>query len=183
METPVTWTQLIISSIFILIAALAPQLHHMYKARLESKEKERQAALKEKEQELAKDEQDTKHFEKIALEYQRQIEILGSAQVENAALRPLVLQNALLEQKITQAEEDKADWKSYATKLRKQLEANNIIPEPFRRLPHDGDTQERLKTISRKMQAIKLESEKERPAPGGSPTLVFPPLKRGDDEA
>jgi hypothetical protein len=182
METPVTWTQLIIASVFILVTSLAPQLYQIYSRYRDSQDKEKQQRLEEKKQEvelkrqeMEKDDKAVQHWEKIAGEYARQIESLRRLEVENAELRPLVLKNALLQQKVSQSEEDKEDWKAHANRLTAQLEEANVIPLPFRRIAHNGDTQERLKTISQKMRAIKDESEKSKTAPADSPTLTFPP--------
>jgi hypothetical protein len=175
METPVTWTQLIIASVFILVTSLAPQLYQIYSRYRDSKDKEKAQRLEEERQEMEKEDKTVQHWEKIAGEYARQIESLRRLETENAELRPLVLKNALLQQKVSQSEEDKEDWKAHANRLTAQLEEANVIPLPFRRIAHNGDTQERLKTISQKMRAIKDESEKSKTAPADSPTLTFPP--------
>jgi hypothetical protein len=175
METPVTWSQLIIASIFIVVTALAPQLLQIYSRYRDSKDKERAQKLEEAKQEMEQEDKTVQHWEKIAGEYARQIESLRRLETENAELRPLVLRNALLHQELEQYKEDKEDWKAHSLRLTAQLEEQNIIPLPFRRAVHNDDTQERLKTISKKMKTIRDESESSKPTATDSPTLVFPP--------
>ena len=88
-------------------------------------------------------------WERVGQEYARLIENYKAQEDELTALRPLTLRIAMQEQSINQAAEDKADWKRYAEKLSNQLEEHNIIPIAFRRLPSDGDTMEKIKTITK----------------------------------
>ena len=78
-------------------------------------------------------------WERVTGEYARQVESLKRLEVENAALRPLVLKIALQEQAMTQCHDDKEDWKRYSLKLSKQLEENGVMPIPFKRYP-TGDS-------------------------------------------
>lgn len=86
-------------------------------------------------------------WERLSKEYARQIESLKKLEVENAELRPLVLKLALQEKEIEQVKEDKADWKRYAEKLTQQIQEFGQIPIPFRRVPSDGDTNEKIRTV------------------------------------
>lgn len=170
MEAPVTWTQLIIAVIFVLVTTLSPQMYSIYKQKQESKTKEREDKLREKQMEIDAEETTWK---RVISEYERTIERAHKLEQENEQLRPLALQNAVLEQKMKQCKEDKEDWKSHSEKLEVQLQENNIVPVPFKRNPRE-DTGQQLKTVSRKMKAIKDTHATETNGEG-SPTLIFPP--------
>lgn len=185
-ETPVTWTELIIAVIFVLVTTLSPQIYSIFKANKESKDKQREADTKEKERqdqirirekemELSAEETTWK---RVISEYDRTIQRATNLEKELEQLRPLAIQNAVLEQKMKQCREDKEDWKAHAERLDSQLQEHNVVPIPFRRNPRE-ETGEAIKTISRKMKAIKEEHENVRTAysqADGSPTLVFPPI-------
>ena len=177
METPVTWNQLIIACIFILVTTLAPQIYQIYSRRLEAQEKKRidDEAAKEKER-SAQDIAEETTWKRVVSEYDRALAQVQRNEEEIRQLRPLALQNAILEQKILQCKEDKEDWKAHAIRLEKQLTEKNIIPVPFRRNPRE-DTGEQLKTISQKMKTIKDSHAQD--APIESPTLTFPPVEGG----
>ena len=178
METPVTLFQLIAAVVMTLVAALSPRLYDIYQARLQARKEARAQELEaekaERTQNMEAGDKAISHWEKVAQEYARQIDTLRRVETEVAELRPLVLRNALLQQEITQVREDKEDWKAYALRLAAQLEEKNIIALPFRRTPHDDDAQEKLRTISEKMKAIKTESESSKTATTDVPTLTFP---------
>lgn len=89
-------------------------------------------------------------MEKLGQEYARMITVNAALENEAQELRPLTLKIALCEQNMIQVSKDKEDWKRYAVKLADQLEANNIIPIPFRRLPTDEDSQ-KIQAITDKM--------------------------------
>lgn len=185
METPVTWTQLIIACIFILVTTLAPQIYSIYNRKLEAQEKKRNEDNEIKKSVFeAEQKQDDKVWDRVVTEYERAIERGHRLEQENEQLRPLALKNAVLEQKLSQSVEDKEDWKSHALRLEEQLKGVNVIPEPFRRGTHEN-TQENLKTVSRKMKAVKQEFETNNPetrATDGTPTLIFPVVKRDSEQ-
>jgi hypothetical protein len=172
METPVTWTQLIIACIFILVTTLAPQIYQIYNRRLEAREKERQEKMAAKQLEEEREaKSDDKVWDRVVTEYERALDQRHALEEELKQLRPLALQNAVLQQKCQQTAEDKEDWKAHAMALEEQLTASNIIPRPFRRLVRTEENTDRLKTISTKMKTIKDEHVS---AATDSPTLVFP---------
>lgn len=178
-ETPVTFGGLLLASIFLIVVNFAPRIYDWLKLRAEIKERETQAKREAEARAMqAEAEKDDKVWDRVVQEYERQIERNGKLEQENEQLRPLALANAILEQNIRLCREDKEDWKSHATSLEEQLMQNNIIPRPFKRLPREGDTQERLKTVSQKMKAIRETHAEEngKPASEGSPTLIFPPV-------
>lgn len=165
MNEPVTLQQVLITGIGVLIAALAPQLYNIYVRYKDSKDKERQLESEEEARKLADDarrdeqklsEQDKmfQQFDNLIKGYIRQIESLRHLEEENAALRPLVLKNALIQQENKQLKEDKEDWKTHAIRLSDQIEAMGQVPIPFRRTPRDGATQEKIKAIRTKMEAV-----------------------------
>lgn len=179
-QTPVTLGGLVIAVIFITAVNFAPRLYDWLKLRAEMKEREKQAEREAQvKSEQIESEKDDKVWDRVVREYDRTLERANKLEHENDALRPLALANAILEQKMTQCREDKEDWKAHAVSLEEQLQEHNIIPRPFRRLPREGDTGEKLKTVSRKMKAIKENHEPERKEEG-SPTLVFPPAAKGE---
>lgn len=79
-------------------------------------------------------------MERLGQEYSRMIGVNRALEEELNALRPLTLKIALQEQEMKQVKTDKEDWKRYAEKLVEQLQANSIVPLPFRRLPPNGDS-------------------------------------------
>lgn len=87
-------------------------------------------------------------WERLGQEYQRMLDNHKAQEEELAALRPLTLKLAMQEQKLTQTDEDKTDWKRYAEKLAHQLEEHSIVPIPFRRLPSNGDS-DKMKAVTR----------------------------------
>lgn len=95
-------------------------------------------------------------MEKLGNEYTRMLGTNRALEAELSALRPLTLKVALQEQQMKQTQKDKEDWKRYAEKLVEQLQANNIVPLPFRRLPSNGDS-DKFRAISREVaeEAIK----------------------------
>lgn len=178
MEEPIKLWQLIAATVL----ALMPYLIQLYNGRTtaqekrrkelqEEREKERQE--KEKERKAAEDAEETT-WKRVVSEYERALQRAHKLEQENEQLRPLALQNAVLEQKMSQCKEDKEDWKSHAERLEQQLKENNIIPLPFKRNPRE-DTGESLKTISRKMKAIKENHMP--PMELEHPTLIFPPIQ------
>lgn len=184
-ETPVTFGGLIIAIIFITAINLAPRLWDIIKLRTETKERDKEAARLEKEKATqAEAEKDEKVWDRVVTEYERQTERGNRLERELEQLRPLAIVNAVLEQKYQQSKYDKEDWKAHAIGLEEQLKENNIIPRPFRRIQHEGDTQEKLKTISRKMSAIQMgnKGNGDKEPSKGSPTLIFPPVERGQEE-
>lgn len=175
MEQPVTLQQLIYGVITTIVIALAPQLYNIYNRRLEAQEKKRTSDAEEREKERqAEATAEETTWKRVVSEYERALERAHKLEEENEQLRPLALQNAVLEQKMNQCKEDKEDWKAHALRLETQLQENNIVPIPFRRNPRE-DTGEHLKTISQKMRALK-ETHEATPTEG-SPTLIFPPVK------
>jgi predicted transcriptional regulator len=172
-EVPVTWTQLIITVIFLLVVTLSPQFYQIYNRRLEAQEKKRveDAAQKEKERN-AQDTAEETTWKRVVSEYERALDSVHNKEEELKQLRPLALQNAVLEQRMAQCKEDKEDWKAHALRLETQLQEQNIIPLPFRRNPRE-DTGEQLKTVSQKMRTIKDNHTGN--ATVDSPTLIFPP--------
>jgi membrane-associated HD superfamily phosphohydrolase len=189
-EVPVTWTQLIITVVFVLVVVVSPQLYNIYKAKLEAQEKKRilDAETKEKEREAKEKErtaQDTAEettWKRVVSEYERALESVHRLEKELEQLRPLALQNAVLETKMNQCREDKEDWKAHSIRLEEQLIEKNIIPIPFRRSPRE-DTGQQLKTVSKRMKAIRNNmTESEYNASEGSPTLVFPAIKKEGEQ-
>ena len=183
METPVTWTQLAIAVIFVLITTLSPQFYSIYKQKQEARIREREDELKQqqmeieeryRERQLGMDAEETT-WKRVVSEYERALASVHRLEQELEQLRPLALHNAVLEQKMGQCREDKEDWKSHAVRLEEQLQEHNIIPQPFKRRPRE-DTDQQLKTVSRKMKAIK-QTHLESSTTDGSPTLVFPPIE------
>lgn len=172
-ETPVTVGGLIITSIFLLVVSFAPRIYDWiqlrYQHRAQEAQARREADAKAAQAEDAKDEQ---AWDRVLKEYERALDRNTRLEKELEALRPLALQNAVLEQKMMQCREDKEDWKTHSISLEEQLAANNIIPRPFRRLPRSEENTDKLKTISQKMQAIKMDAGVS--AAKESPTLVFP---------
>lgn len=178
MSEPITLQQFIFGIITTLVVALAPQLYNIYNRRLEAQEKRRASDMEAKEKErLAEASAEETTWKRVVGEFERAIERAHRLEEENEQLRPLALQNAVLEQKMRQCAEDKTDWKDHAMRLEQQLQENNIIPLPFRRNPRE-DTGEQLKTVSRKMKAIKDTHKID--ATVESPTLVFPSIKQED---
>ena len=116
-------------------------------------------------------------WEKLAQEYARQIESLRRLEVENAELRPLMLKLALQEQDMKQVREDKEDWKRYASKLSKQIEGLGHVPIPFRRVPTDEDTNEKIKPIRRNNKPTAPLDPSTVPAATDTPTII-----NGDEE-
>lgn len=173
-ETPVTIGGLIIASAFLLVVNFAPRLYDWLKLRAEIKERERQAA-REAETKAAQieNEKDDKVFDRVVTEYERQIERGNRLERELEQLRPLAIENAVMKQRLQLATEDKEDWKHHALLLEQQLRDNNVIPALFRRLHREGDTHEKIKTVSRKMKTIKDSNGNAEPS-GGSPTIIFP---------
>lgn len=162
------------------LTVLAPQLYNIYARWRDSKDKEKEQETRQKEMEADDELKATEAWERLLKEYARQIESLKKLEVENSELRPLVLKLALLQQEMKQVRDDKADWKKFAEKLQKQIEDLGHVPLPFRRTPQDGDTDERLKTISRRMKAVQEEAEElmnasaNVPATTNTPTIVKP---------
>lgn len=150
---------------------LAPQLFNIYNRYQQGRKEQREDALKEKQAEMDAEETTWK---RVISEYERTIQRANKLEQESEQLRPLALQNAVLEQKMKQCKEDKEDWKSHAERLDAQLQEHNIIPVPFKRNPRE-ETGETLKTVSRKMKTIRDEHVIGNVATDGSPTLVFPP--------
>ena len=189
MSEPITLLQLILASIATIIAALSPQLYNIYARRQDSRDKEKEQQSEEKikgsEQKLTETEKLYREWENVVNGYVRQIESLRHLETENAQLRPLILKIALVQQDNKQIRDDKEDWKDYADKLSRQLEASGIIPIPFRRTPRDGDTQEKLKTISRKMRTVQEEikiKNGEHLVSTDTPTIVQPPDPKPEEE-
>lgn len=182
METQITPLQFWLGVLTILL----PQIYNIYKSRLEAQaqkrkdeleaqEKKRKEEAEQKEKErTAQDTAEETTWKRVVNEYERALAQVQRLEIEIGGLRPLALQNAVLEQKVAQCAEDKTDWKDHAIRLEEQLKEHNIIPLPFRRNPRE-ETGEQLKTISRKMKAIK-DSHIENSVIEGSPTLVFPPV-------
>lgn len=178
MDQPITLWQLVTATLI----ALAPYFLDVYRRYRDSRDKEME---EETEQEIKKGEQRLTETEKLYREwenlsngYAKQIESLRHLETENAELRPLLLKIALVQQENKQIKDDKEDWKDYADRLARQLEALGHIPHPFRRTPRDGDTGERMKTISRKMKAVQQEFEINNPdkdATVDTPTVITPP--------
>lgn len=174
-ETPVTFGGLVIAVIFMVVFNFAPRLYDWLKLRAEIREREMKAKLEAQERaaQVEIDKED-KAWDTVVNEYNRQLERGQKLEAELEQLRPLALTNAVMEQKMKQCKEDKEDWKAHALSLEAQLTEHNIIPRPFKRLPRDESDTDKLKTISRKMKAIKENHEVDKVATEGSPTLVFP---------
>ncbi|MEO6564922.1 MAG: hypothetical protein ABIO63_02715 [Casimicrobiaceae bacterium] len=102
----------------------------------------------------------TDAWERLIKQYQSQLEAMGLLQGENNELRKLPLQLVLKEEEMKQCKDDKEDWKRYANQLYEQVKELGQIPLPFRRTPSDGDTQEKIATISReRLDAINKQVE------------------------
>lgn len=172
MEQPITLQQFIFGIITTIVVALAPQLYNIYNRHMEAQEKKRTLDADARERErMAESTAEETTWKRVVSEYERALDRAHKLEIENEQLRPLALQNAVMEQKMTQCKEDKEDWKSHAERLEEQLKEKNIIPVPFRRLVRE-ETGERLKTISKKMKAIKDNHIADTST--DSPTLVFP---------
>jgi hypothetical protein len=185
MDQPITLQQLIVTAIMTVITALAPQIYNIYARRQDSKDKEKEqeseGELRKVDQKLTETEKLYREWENVVNGYIKQIESLRYLETQNAELRPLVLKVALIQQENKQIKDDKEDWKDYADKLTRQLETHGIIPIPFRRTPRDGDTEEKMKTISRKMKTVQEEIESQEN--GVTATTDTPTIIHGDDEA
>ena len=169
----ITLQQFIFGIITTIVVALSPQLYNIYKSRLDAQEQKRKDDLEAKEKErTAQDTAEETTWKRVVSEYERALGSVHRLEKELEQLRPLALQNAILEQKMTQCREDKEDHKAHSEKLEEQLKEHNIIPIPFKRIVRE--TTDELKTVSRKMKAIKENHIGDLPSSDGSPTLVFP---------
>ena len=148
METQITPLQFWLGIMTILL----PQIYNIYNRYQEAQEKKRvivqEAEEKERQAEATAGETTWK---RVVSEYERALSQVQRLEVEIGGLRPLALQNAVLEQKMKQCSEDKADWKDHAVRLEEQLKEHNIIPLPFKRNPREDTGEQNLKTVSRKM--------------------------------
>ena len=128
------------------IIAISPQIYNIIKAHYEHKAQAPLLAAQAKAQE---EKSDTEAQDALFKEYGRQIENLRRVEDENKELRPLALKNAILERDIAECRKDKEDWKRYANKLSVQIQELGHVPLPFRRLPSEEETQEKIVTIKR----------------------------------
>lgn len=180
MNEPVTLQQVLLTALGTVIAALAPQIYNIYVRYRDSKDKEREmeAAKEEREdsQKLTETEKLYREWENVANGYIRQIESLRHLEVENAALRPLQLKIALVQQENKQLKDDKEDWKDYSDRLARQLESMNVIPLPFRRTPRDGDTLDKIRPIKQKFESVQEDIATNTP----TDTIIEAVRKSGD---
>lgn len=177
MEQPITLIQLLLTALVSIIVAVAPQVYNIYAKRRDSLDKQKELEMQREttleDKKLSETDKLYREWDNIVKQYVTLIESQRHLETENAQLRPLVLRNALIQQENKQLKDDKEDWKDYALKLVKQLEDANLVPIPFMRVPRDEeDTQEKIKTVSRKMKAISDAAQNGGPVSSEAPTIT-----------